>query len=128
MVEQVKNPITAPRRQLGQARPAVTTAVTAWNVPYFGQYDIHLINVVNTSTSETIAISIFHDPDGTTYDLDTALVYEYSLGPGDVFQFEARGSVNGYLNSGSIGVQSDTADAANFKIYGALQGETVVPV
>jgi len=124
----LNNPITGPRRQLAQARPSVTTAVTAWTAPYYGQYDINLIHVVNTSNVLSVNISVFHDPTGSTYDEDTALVDEYALGPGDIFQLGGDNQFSDYLANGTIGVQASVANIANFKIYGALAGETVTPI
>ena len=119
--------ITGPQRQLAQSRPSVTTAVAAWTVPYFGQYEIRLITVVNTSTSQSVDISIFHDPTGSVYDEDTALVYKWTLAPGDIFQFGGEDEITDYQFNGSIGVMASVADVANFKIYGSLSGETVGP-
>jgi len=123
----IASALVSPRRQLAQSRPAGTAAVTAWLVPYFGQYTVNLINIVNVSTTLSVDISIFHDPTGIVYDEDTALVYKWTLGPGDIFQYGGEDEIEGYQFGGSIGVMASAANIANFKIYGSLAGETVGP-
>jgi len=118
--------IKGPSRRLGQLRPADTIAGTLWTSPFFSQFEVTLVNCVNVSTGDS-KISIFHDPDGSTYDEDTALVYEYTIGPGDLFQFEAQKSIVGYKAGETIGVQSSVANAVNFKAYGRVNDEEVVP-
>jgi len=119
--------ITGARRRLGQALPSSTTAVAAFTVPYFGQYNIDLIHIVNVSSTQNTSVSVWHDPTGSTYDDNNVLVDEYVLGPGDIFQLYGEESISDYQNAGTIGVKSSVAGAANFKIYGSLEGETVVP-
>ena len=70
---------------------------------------------------------VWHDPTGSTYDDNNVLVDEYVLGPGDIFQLFGEDGITEYQNAGTIGVQTSIALAANFKIYGSISGETVVP-
>jgi len=110
------------RRQLAQTRPAVTTAVQAWQPTFFGQYYITLIHIVNTGAVDC-KVSVFHDQDGATYTKDTALMYEYILEPGGIVQIESNEGIGDYDDVGTIGVQCDVSDAANFTIYGELVEE-----
>jgi hypothetical protein len=116
------------RKQIAQARPGVTTAVTAWTVPYFGQYDIDLVHIVNTSSTLSVDVSVFHDPTGAVYDEDSSLVYNYTLGPGDIFQLGGEDRISDYQEAGTIGVQASIPNIANFKIYGVIEGENSEPI
>jgi len=117
--------VTGAQRQLGQLRPTGTSAETLFTVPYFGQVNAEVINVCNVSAA-AVDVSIFHDVDGTTYDQTTALLYTHTLAVGAVLQIDAP--IGDYQNAGSIGVQVSIANAANFTLYGSVEGETVVPI
>jgi len=119
--------ILAARKRLGQSLPSVTTPVTAWTNPYFGQYNIDLIHAVNVSSTENVSIWIWHDPAGSTYDDNNVLVDEYVLGPGDVFQLFGEGGIADYQDGGTIGVKASLANSVNFKVYGTIESETVQP-
>lgn len=110
-------------RQLGQLRPANTTAASLFTPGEAKEYRIYLIVVTNVSAGAAKA-SIFHDKDGTTYDQTTALVYEHSISAGSSpLELEYRHGISGYEAAGNLGVQTDTANALNFTCYGEIVGE-----
>ena len=119
--------IATPQKLMGQLRPATTVAAAAWTAPYFGQYNIGLIHMVNVSTSQSAEVSVYHDVTGAVYDEDTALVYKYVLEPGDILQLYGEDQITDYRNAGSIGVQSSVPSIVNFRVYGSQEGETVLP-
>lgn len=112
------------RRELAKRRPTTTDPETAWQPDFFGQYDIGLVNACNTG-DEDAEISIYHDPTGTTYTEDTALVWKFTLRPGDVLQL--FGDISDYRKEGSIGVESSVPDIVLFKIYGEIADEVIAP-
>lgn len=112
-------------RQLGQLRPANTTAASLFTPEEAKQYKIYLIIITNVGAGAAKA-SIFHDVDGTTYDQTTALMYEKSISPGSSpIELEYRHGISGYEAAGNLGVQTDTANALNFTCYGEIIGEEV---
>jgi hypothetical protein len=108
------------RRQLGQLRPANTSAASAFTPAVSGQYSVNLINIANVSEAP-VDVSVFHDKDGTTYDQTTALLYTHTLAIGGAIQLEA--DFADYLAAGNLGVQSSVANAATFTLYGEIEGE-----
>lgn len=106
--------------QLAQLRPDGTTAVSLFSPDENRRYHIELVNVCNVSAAAT-NITIYHDEDGSTYDETTALVWNYVLGIGEVFQFESQ--LTGDLKAGNLAVKTSVADAANFTAYGNEEGQ-----
>lgn len=118
------NQIRGPQRRLFQSRPSGTSAVAAYTHALFSQFEMNIIRAVNT-TASAVVISIYHDPDGSTYDQDSALEYNVTLDPYQSLVISDE--VVGYKNGETIGVQTDTADAVNFVGYGRVDDETVQP-
>lgn len=110
------------RRQLAQARPAGTAAVSAWTATVAAPYRIVLVNICNVTTSH-VDVSLFHDIDGTTYDESTALLWNYRLAAGEVLSYESE--ISDYRAAGNLGVKSSEGDAATFTVYGEVNGERV---
>ena len=108
------------KRQLAQARPAGTSAVSAWTVGVAAPYKIVLINICNVTASH-VHVSLFHDADGTTYDESTALLWEYRLESGTTFSYECE--LSDYRAAGNIAITSSIGSAATFTIYGEVDGE-----
>lgn len=107
--------------QLDQRRPSGTSAVSAYTAVL--RTTITSIVVTNVSASP-VAYSLYHDDDGSTFDEDTALAFEVALAANSFVVLSADGPA-GLLSlrpGGQIGVQSDTADAINFSIYGGVRG------
>lgn len=106
--------------QLGQLRPANTSAASIFTT---GTQQIAWATtlIIANLTGTDAYFSVFHDIDGTTYNESTAVAF--------VVKVEANGVVewnfDNYLPlpkaNGSIGVQSDTANALNFTLNGLLR-------
>lgn len=109
-------------RQLGQLRPANTSAASAFTPAVSAPYVVSLINIANVSAAP-VDVSVFHDIDGTTYDQTTALLYTHTLAVGAMIQIES--GIADYRAAGNLGVQSSVANAATFTIYGTVEGERV---
>ena len=103
-------------KQLGQARPAGTTAVSIYS-PGAGVTAI-IRNVTVTNTTGLAAnFSLYHDDDGTTYDQTTALYYTVRIEKNQTISLTAFMAMNN--SSGNLAVQTDTANALTFTVYGA---------
>lgn len=107
--------------QLAQIRPSGTAAVLAYANGRLNA-EITLIVVCNT-TASPVNFSIFHDNDGTTFDQSTALYYAKSLAANDtaLLPFHSPNAGLAVRPSGNIGVQTSTANALNFTLYGVTQ-------
>ena len=106
--------------QIAQNRPSGTSAVTAISATQ-NLIEITAIYVANT-TGSAVDYYIFHDDDGTTYSQDTALYYNVSVPANSTVKIASE-TLNGGIglkpgSGGSIGIQTDTADALNFTFYG----------
>ena len=111
----------APGSQLAQIRPGVTTAVTAFSADQQG-HEITRLVICNT-TGSPVNASIFHDDDGTVYDQTTALEYATPIAANASLTLLARAEGGGIKISrgGALGVQSSTADALTFTLYGITE-------
>jgi len=104
-------------KQLGQLRPANTTAASLYSPPTgIISTEVTTIFVTNT-TAGAIAYRVFIDEDGTTYDETTALYYDVSLGANTTEMINPNGL---FMNnsSGNLAVRTATNDALNFTAYG----------
>tara|TARA_R110002074_G_scaffold144499_3_gene292217 strand:- start:16379 stop:16714 length:336 start_codon:yes stop_codon:yes gene_type:complete len=110
------------KRQLAQARPTDTAAVSVWTPTEAAPYRIVLVSICNVTTS-SVDVSLFHDVDGTTYDESTALVWKHTLVAGEILCYESE--ISDYRAAGNLAVQSSVSNAATFSVYGEIQGERV---
>jgi hypothetical protein len=103
-------------KQLGQLRPANTTAASLYSPPALTTAIIKGLTICNT-TALVASFRIFIDDDGTTYDESTALFFDAEI-VGNVTV-----SVTGFkaMNnaSGNFAVRTDTANALTFTLFGA---------
>ncbi len=102
--------------QLGQLRPANTTAASLYTLPANTETNVRSVIVCNVS-SAAAKLRIFHDTDGTTYDQGTAVFYDALLESGRTLEWEPTDL---WLRdvSGHIAVRTDTASALTFSLYG----------
>ena len=100
--------------QLGQSRPSGTTAVSIYS-PTSGTWICKSIIVCNSSSS-LARYSIYHDEDGTTYDETTALFFSVEIHANTTVMIDIF--MAGSDPSGNVAVQTDTADALTFTMYG----------
>lgn len=103
-------------KQLGQLRPANTTAASIYSAPASTNTSIQTINIANV-TASAASYSIFHDNSGTTYDESTSLYFLISIPGRSSTQVDIFAATDN--DTGNFAVQTDTANALNFTIYGA---------
>lgn len=103
-------------KQLGQLRPADTTAASVFSPDKRDRFIVTRIVIANV-TSSAATYRLFHDEGGSTYDEDTALAWDISL-PANTSTSWNDEEI--YMNnpSGNLAVRSGTGDAINFTVYG----------
>ena len=102
-------------KQLGQLRPANTTAASLYS-PSSGNTIIKSVVICNTSGAAA-TFRIFVDDDGTTYDETTALYWDTDIAVDTTVQIDTFWSMNN--SSGNLAVRTDTANALTFTAFGA---------
>lgn len=112
-------------RQLGQLRPANTTAASLFS-PVANQR-VHITDlIVCNTTGGAVTYRIFHDEDGTTYDETTALYFNNTLGANVTERITARDLFIYMANSsGNIGVRTSSGNAITFTLYGVEYDDMV---
>ncbi len=109
------------RKQLGQIRPANTTAASLYSPDTDDSSRIFVIVVCNT-TGSSVDYRLFHDEDGTTYDQTTALFYDVALSANttDVITFGTGDNDGIWMNnsSGNVAARTATGNAITFTAYG----------
>lgn len=108
-------------KQLGQLRPANTSAASLFSPPDARPYVFTKLLVTNT-TGTAAAASVFHDTDGTTYDESTALLFGKSVPANDYILLDIA-DAGDYRVAGNVGVKSGTSNALTFTLYGLVVGE-----
>lgn len=107
------------RKQLGQATPADTSAVSIYS-PASGVVDttIDALFVANTSSGNK-TFRVFLDDDGTTYDTTTALFYDVAV-VANATNNILSGASPLYMNnsSGNLAVRSSSANDLTFTVFG----------
>jgi hypothetical protein len=112
------------RRQLGQLKPANTSAASLFTPGAAKEYRIYSIHITNVGAGSANA-SVFHDEDGSTYDTTTALMYVFPIAVGEYKQLDFPEGLCGYKAASSVGVQSSVANTLTFTCYGEIIGEEV---
>jgi hypothetical protein len=106
---------TLQKRQLGQLRPSDTTATSIYTPPGSNTLaEISSIVVCNTSGAAA-SFSIFLDPNGSTYDETTALVWLDEITTFDIIQFEVPIPI---ISGGNLAVKSSSGNAFTFTVFG----------
>jgi len=103
-------------KQLGQLRPANTTAASIYQTPASTTTIITNLTVTNT-TAATAKFRVFHDDNGSTYDETTALAWDVQVAPGEAYIISKVGWLMNDA-SGNLAVRTDTASALTFTAYG----------
>ncbi len=103
-------------KQLGQLRPANTTAASLYS-PAANTTGIAKNLVVCNTTAATVKFRVFLDDDGTTYDQTTALFYDAMILANTTVQVDMFNPMNN--SAGNIAVRTDTASALTFTLSGA---------
>lgn len=102
-------------KQLGQLRPANTTAATLYS-PGASTTTIIKSIVICNQTAATAKYRIFVDDDGTTYDQTTALFYDIAIGANSTDQIDTFYAMNDA--NGNLAVRTDTNSALTFTCFG----------
>lgn len=105
-------------KELGQARPANTTAVSIYSPPTGIITKITGITVAETAGAAA-KFRIFLDNDGTTYDQTTALFYDVTI-PANTTAFPLDRGEALWMDdaSGNLAVRTDTNSALTFTVHG----------
>ena len=103
-------------KQLGQARPANTTAVSLYSPGTGVTAIIKGVFIANT-TGTAAKFRLFVDDDGTTYDESTALYWDASVPANSTVEICTFMAMNNA--SGNMAVRTDTASALTFTAFGA---------
>lgn len=105
------------RKQLGQLRPANTSAAALYTVASKTQAWVTSIVVCNTTGSAT-TFSIYNDTDGTTYSEVTALLFDNAIAANETVLIDFADTIPLIISGGTLGVKSGTGNALNFTAYG----------
>jgi len=102
-------------KQLGQLRPADTTAASLYSPGASTTTIIKSITVTETSGS-AVTFRIFIDDDGTTYDETTALYWDIALQADTTVQIDTFWPMNN--SSGNLAVRTSSNSAITFTAFG----------
>lgn len=105
-------------RILAQNRPSGTSAVTGYTKPSNLPVTINNIVICNT-TGSAVSYSVYICKNGTTYDQTTAIAYSVNIPANDTMIIDLSFTLD--TASGTIGVQSSSANALNFTILGTIK-------
>jgi hypothetical protein len=108
--------MTIQEGQLGQLRPANTTAASLYSPAASTTWVAKSLWICNTSGAPAKA-RVFHDENGSTYDETTALFWDITIEADETIT--VNDLMAGSDSSGNIGVRTDTANALTFTLYGA---------
>lgn len=102
-------------KQLGQLRPSTTAATSIYSPAASTTFVIKTLHVVNTGAGNR-TYKVYHDEDGTTYDSDSIILTGNISGNSSVLVESLW--IAGSNSSGNIAVETSSANALNFTIYG----------
>lgn len=103
-------------KQLGQLRPANTTAASLYS-PGANVTGIAKNLVICNTTTSTAKFRVFADDAGTTYDETTALFWDVPILGGQTVQVDMFTPLDD--STGNFAVRTDTNDALTFTLFGA---------
>ena len=106
-------------KQLGQARPANSLAVSIYSPGASVRGLVKTIFVANT-TSGAVSFRIFVDDDGTTYDETTALFWDTTIDGSTTVELNSYIAMDN--SSGNLAVRTDSPNALTFTVFGAEIG------
>lgn len=104
-------------QQLGQLRPANTTAASVFSPGANTEAIVHNIVICNTSGASA-KYRLFIDDNGTTYNETTALAWDVTLPADTTDIFEVKLTMNDA--TGNLAVRTDTNDALTFTVSGEI--------
>jgi hypothetical protein len=102
-------------KQMGQLRPANTTAASLFSPTRGYEYRIDVIYVCETAGA-TPTYRIFFDDNGTTYDQTTAIAYDLALTANQSKRVEGPFYMND--ESGNLAVRTSAGSQITFTAFG----------
>jgi len=108
--------MTLQEQQLGQLRPANTTAASLYSPGAGVTAIVKSIWICNT-TSSPVTFRIFADDDGTTYDESTAIFWDVTINGSTTLELDTFMALNN--SAGNLAVRTGTASALTFTAFGA---------
>lgn len=102
-------------KQLAQARPSGTSAVSIYSPGVGVTATIATINICNTTASST-TYRIFLDNDGTTYDENTAHYWDVIIKKNQTQEYRIFWVIDN--SAGNLAVRTATGNALTFSVYG----------
>ena len=106
--------MTLQEKQLGQVRPASTTAASLYSPGVGITAIIKSVWICNT-TGATVLFRIFVDDDGTTYDESTALFWDVSVSGNTTVELDTFIALND--SAGNLAIRTETANALTFTAF-----------
>ena len=106
-------------KQLGQLRPANTTAASLYSPAASTETIVKSIVVCNTSGTDATC-RVFVDDDGTTYDETTALLWDVTV-TANAASLTIEVNITMNDSTGNLAVRTGTADALTFTAFGMEQ-------
>jgi hypothetical protein len=108
--------MTLQEKQLGQLRPANTTAASLYSPGAGVTGIVKSVWICNTSGSSA-TFRIFSDDDGTTYDESTAVFWDVTIEGNTTVELDTFMALNN--SAGNLAVRTSSASALTFTAFGA---------
>lgn len=108
--------MTLQEKQLGQLRPANTTAASLYSPGVGVTAIVKSIWICNT-TSLSVTFRIFADDDGATYDETTAMFWDVNIPGNTTVELDTFLAFNNA--AGNLAVRTSNANALTFTAFGA---------
>ena len=102
--------------QLAQVRENSTNAVKIYS-PASDETVQVFLKIVNTTTS-VVAVRVFHDEDGTTYDEGTSIAWDININPGQILEID---KIFMEAAAGNLAYRSATSNALTATVYGIVK-------
>lgn len=104
--------------QLGQLRPANTTAVSIFSPRAKVLVQVTSIIITNLDSIDH-SYRLFHDDNGTTYDETTSIAWDINIIANDTVPLSM---LDIWMNnsSGNLAVRTDSANNITFTVYGKI--------
>lgn len=108
--------MTLQEKQLGQLRPANTTAASLYSPGAGITAIVKSVWICNT-TGAGVTFRIFVDDDGTTYDETTALFWDVTIEGNTTVELDTFMALDD--SAGNLAVRTSSASALTFTAFGA---------
>jgi len=106
---------TMQEKQLGQLRPANTSAASIYAPPASTTGIVSRVEIQNV-TASGVSFSIYHDDNGTTYDEESVIYLSSPILANGHVSIDAHWSASS--TSSHLAVKTSTASALTFTFYG----------